>query len=130
MEGTVEKTDSKRMAISRRYLNDARHKQLSSSTRLRCAWEAMYFCCCEFAVGIGRCIDGLEHPDEDVVKQLLRVLSMSSVERTLVEALFRWASYQQSIFPEPCSPEEACSLAERVYAQTVALLAAMQTRTK
>jgi hypothetical protein len=126
----VEKTDSKRKAISRDYLNDGRSEELSPSTRLKCAWEAMYFCCCEYSASNGSCIDSLEHPDANLVEQLLRALSLSPDERTLVESLFRWSSYLQLLFPEPCTPEEACSVAEHVHTQTAALLAAMKTRTE
>jgi hypothetical protein len=130
MEGIVEKTNSKRTAISRDYLRDARCEELSPSTRLKCAWEAIYFCCVEYFASKGSCIDSLEHPDASVVEQLLRALSLSAGERTLVEALFRWSSYLQPLLPEPCSPEEACSLAEHVHSQTATLLAAMKTRRK
>lgn len=123
----MEKTGSKRMAISRDYLNDARREQLSRSTRFKCAWEAMYFCCCEYFASKGGCVDSLEHPDASVVEQLLRALSLSPGERALVEALFRWSSYLQPLLPERCSPEEACNLAERVHGQTAALLVAMKT---
>jgi hypothetical protein len=125
----VEKTDSKRMAISRDYLRDARCQELSPSTRLKCAWEAMYFCCYEYSASKGSCIDSLEHPDAGVVEQLLRAPSLSADERTLVETLFRWSSYLQPLFPEPCSPDEACNLAEQVLSQTAALMAA-KARTK
>jgi hypothetical protein len=124
----MEKGDSSRIAISRGYLHDARREELSSSTRLNCAWEAMYFCCCEFAAGRGCDVDGLEHPDANVVEQLLRVLSLSAGESALVEALFRWSSCRHLLFPEPCSLEEACAVAEQVLSRTVALLAAMKTR--
>lgn len=126
----MEKGDGSRIAISRGYLQDARCEELSSSTRLNCAWEAMYFCCCEFAAGRGRGVDGLEHPDANVVGQLLRALSLSAGESALVEALFRWSSCRHLLFPEPCSLEEACAVAEHVHSQTVALLAAMKTKTK
>lgn len=126
----MEKIDSIRMAVSRDYLNDARREELSSSTRLKCSWEAMYFCCVEFVASKGSCIDSLEHPDANVVEQLLRELSLSPDERNLVEALFRWSSYLQPLFPEPRSPEEACHLAELVHGQTATLLAAMKTSKK
>ncbi|MGF7001447.1 hypothetical protein [Paraburkholderia phytofirmans] len=125
----MEKADGSRIDISRGYLHDARSEELSSSTRLSCAWEAMYFCCCEFAAGRGFGLDGLEHPDANVVGKLLRALSLSADESGLVEALFRWSSCRHSLLPEPCSIEEACAVAEHVLSQTVALLAPMKTRT-
>ncbi|MFM0277731.1 hypothetical protein P0D75_06880 [Paraburkholderia sediminicola] len=125
-----EKDDSSRIAISRGYLRDARCKELSSSTRLSCALDAMYFCACEFAVGRGHDVNGLEHPDADVVEELLRALSLSAGESALVEALFRWSSCRHMLLPEPCSPEDACSVAEQVHIQTVALLAVAQPRTR
>lgn len=124
----MQKIDSIRMAASRDYLNDALREELSSSTRLKCAWEAMYFCCVEYFASKGGCIDNLEHPDASVVEQLLQALPLSAGERTLVEALFRWPSYLQPLLPEPCSPEEACGLAEYVNSQTAALLAATKER--
>lgn len=126
----MERGDSSRIAISRSHLQDARSEELSSSTRLNCAWEAMYFCCCEFAACRGRGVDGLEHPDASVVEQLLRALSLSAGESALIDALFRWSLYRHSLLPEPCALEEACAVAEHVYRQTVVLLAAMKTRTK
>lgn len=125
----MEKADGSRIDISRGYLHDARSEELSSSTRLSCAWEAMYFCCCEFAAGRGGAVDGLEHPDASIVGQLLRALSLSAGESALVDALFRWSLCRHSLLPEPCSLEEACVVAEHVYSQTVALLAAMKKRT-
>ena len=115
-------SESKRMAVSRDYLRDARRSELSPSTRLKCAWEAIYFCCCEVAAGRGRGVDGLEHPDANVVEHLLRAISASSDERRQVDALLRWSSYAEPVLPEPCSPEEACDLAESLYARTAALL--------
>jgi hypothetical protein len=118
----VKTSESKRMAISRDYLRDAWRSELSPSTRLKCAWEAIYFCCCEVAAGQGRGVDGLEHPDARIVECLLRVISASSDERHHVDALFRWSSQPQALLPEPCSPEDACVLAESLYARTAALL--------
>ncbi len=119
-------SNSKRMAISRDYLRDAQRGELSSSARLKCAWEAIYFCCCEVAAGRGRGADGLEHPDARIVECLLRVISASSNERRQVDALFRWSSYLQPLSPEPCSPEEACDLAESLHARTVTLLSSTE----
>jgi hypothetical protein len=118
----VDKGNSRRMAVSRDYLRDAQRGALSSSTRLKCAWESIYFCCCEVAAGRGRGVDGLEHPDANVVEHPMRAISAPSNERLQVEALFRWSSQPQALLPEPCSREDACVLAESLHARTVAFL--------
>lgn len=110
------------MAVSRDYLRDARCGALSPATRLTCAWEAIYFCCCEVAARRGESIDSLDHPDADVVEHLLRALSVSPDERRQVDALFRWTSNIQSLTPKPCSPAEACDLAEALHLRTAAFL--------
>jgi hypothetical protein len=115
-------SDSRRMAVSRDYLSDARRGKLSSATRLKCAWEAIYFCCCAVAGRRGASVDSVDHPDADVVEHLLRALSVSPNERRQVDALFRWTSNMQPLFPEPCSPEEACDLAEALHLRTAAFL--------
>ncbi len=110
------------MTLSRDYLRDARLGELSYSTRLKCAWESIYFCCCEVAARRGTDLDGLEHPDVKVVEHLLRAISVSSNERLQVEALFRWSTQPQALLPEPCSLEDTCVLAESLHARTVAFL--------
>jgi hypothetical protein len=111
-----------RLVISRDYIRDARRIELSTSTRLRCAWESIYFCCCEVATVEGPLPNGREHPDRDIVENALWVFAASANQQRRVEAMFYWASYQQPVLPEPCSPEDACDLAETIHAQTVALL--------
>lgn len=118
----VDKAISRRLTVSQDYLRDARRGELSSSTRLKCAWESIYFCCCEVAAGRGTDLDGLEHPDANVVEHLLRAVSASSNERLRVEALLRWSSQPQALLPEPCSPKDACSLAETFHARAVDFL--------
>ncbi|WP_353554939.1 hypothetical protein [Paraburkholderia terrae] len=116
--------DSWRMDVSREYLGDARRGGLSPATRLKCAWEAIYFCCCEVAERRGGSIDGLDHPAADVVEHLLQALSVSQDERRQVEALFRWTSNMQTLSLAPCSPAEACDLAEALHLRTAAFLSA------
>jgi hypothetical protein len=123
----VDKGNSRRMAVSRDYLRDSRRGELSSSTRLKCAWESIYFCCCEVAAGRGRGVDGLEHPDGNIVEHLLRAISASSNERLQVEALFRWSLQPQALLPEPCSPEDAYALAESLHTRTVAFLLSIES---
>jgi hypothetical protein len=123
----VKKTESKRIAISHDYLRDARREELSSSTRLKCAWESIYFCCCEVTAGRARGVDGLNHPDIKVVEHLLQAISASEEERHRVGALFRWSSDPQQLLPGPCSPEDACALAESLHARTVAFLLSIES---
>jgi hypothetical protein len=118
----MNESDSWRLAVSREYLRDAKRAELSPASRLLCAWEAVYFCCCEVAVRRGASIDGLDHPDADVVEHLLRALFVSPDERLQVDALFRWNSNRQPLTPEPCSADEACDLAESLHLRTAAFL--------
>jgi hypothetical protein len=120
----MDKSDSWRMDVSLEYLSDARGGKLSTATRLKCAWEAIYFCCCEVAARRGASVDSLDHPDADVVEHLLRALSVSPDERRQVDALFRWTSNMQLLTPEPCSPAEAYDLAEALHLRTAAFLSA------
>ena len=110
------------MVVSLDYLRDAKRGELSLATRLKCAWEAICFCCCGVAARRGECISSLDHPDADVVEHLLRALAVSPDERPQVDALFRWASYMQPLTPEPCSPVEACDPAESLHLRTAAFL--------
>lgn len=116
--------DGWRMDVSREYLGDARRGELSPATRLKCAWEAIYFCCCEVAERRGVSIDGLDHPDADVVEHLLVALSVSADERLQVNALFRWTSNMETWTLAPCSPAEAYDLAEALHLRTAAFLSA------
>lgn len=118
----MNRNNSWRMDVSLEYLRDAKRGELSPASRLTCAWEAIYFCCCEVAARRGRVLDELEHPDASVVEHLLRALAASPDERRQVESLLRWSSHLWPLLPEPCSPEDACNLADSLHARTVALI--------
>lgn len=120
----MNKSESWRMAASREYLRDAKHGELSPATRLKCAWESLYYCCCEVAERRGGSIDGLDHPDADVVEHLLVALSASADERLQVDAFFRWTSNMETWTLAPCSPAEAYDLAEALHLRTAAFLSA------
>jgi hypothetical protein len=122
----MELSDYPRLAISRDYLRDARHMELSSSTRLRCAWESIYFCCCEVAALQGRQLDGLEHPDTDIVDNAVRAIGLPEDERRHVLEMLHWAAYQQPLLPGPCLTEDACDLAEEFHDCTVAIALAQR----
>jgi hypothetical protein len=119
----MDKSDNWRMDVSLEHLCDARRGKLSPATRLKCAWEAIYFCCCAVAARRGG-IDSVDHPDADVVEHLLRALPVSPDERRKVGALFRWTSNMQPLTPEPCSPAEAYDLAEALHLRTAVFLSA------
>ncbi|SED79022.1 hypothetical protein SAMN02787142_3844 [Burkholderia sp. WP9] len=110
-----------RLAISRNYLRDARQMELSSSTRLRCAWESIYFCCCEVAALQGRQLDGLEHPEADIVDNALRAIALPEDEQRHVLEMFNWAVYQEPLLPGPSLTEDACDLAEEFHDCKVAI---------
>jgi hypothetical protein len=76
-----------RIANSLVYLRDAHDSGLSAHSRFRCAFESIYFCCCELAESHGIGLDGLTHPSADVVDAGLTALHASSLEREVVEQL-------------------------------------------
>ena len=47
-----------RLTYTTAYLRDAHNKGISTLTRSRCAFEAIYFCLCELAETRGLAVDG------------------------------------------------------------------------
>ena len=121
----MDKPDSKRMSLSRECLHDARCENLSLSTRLVAAWEAIYLCCCEVVSVLGSDIDGFEHPSAVVVESYLRAVYVPPDERERVETMFQWALERHQLRPVPFSVEDACELAAFIKARTVVFLWSM-----
>ena len=110
-----------RIATSAAYLRDAHDATLSAHTRVRCAFEAVYFCCCEIAESRGMHIDGLEHPNPEVVEAGLCALDVSTDDRFAAERLTKWTVGASPFLPE-LSVDDACRLAERICARTTSML--------
>jgi hypothetical protein len=117
-----QKDSRPRLANSAVYLRDAHDSGLSAHSRFRCAFESIYFCCCELAESHGIGLDGLTHPSVGVVDAGLTALHASSLEREVVEQLTEWAN-NASPFVPPVSMDDACRLAEQINTATISFFA-------
>jgi len=81
---------------------DARDGELTESTRVRAAFDAIY--CCS--------------PDLESMVQSLTVLGLSADDAALVSRLADWVLHIAPRGPLPMSPREAVALAERVHKAT------------
>ncbi|WP_322034190.1 hypothetical protein [Paraburkholderia sp. J76] len=115
-----------RIAISGTYLRDAHDKSLSPHTRMRCAFEATYFCLSEVAEENGIVV-GRAHPNVELVRVGLSVLNASNEECRTVELLARWAAATTPSMPE-VSVKDACKMAARIHDETVSRLSAAPAR--
>lgn len=111
-----------RIVISLEYLRDAHDSGLSAHSRLRCAFESIYFCCCELAESHGIDLDGLTHPSLDVVDAGLTALNASSLEREVVEQLTEWTDNASPFLPS-VSVDDACRLAAQISTATISFFA-------
>ncbi|MFL9944047.1 hypothetical protein [Paraburkholderia graminis] len=111
-----------RLVRSAAYLHDAQNSSLSAHTRLRCAFDAMYFCLCEIAGTRGIDLEGVEHPNAEIVGVGMSALIASSQDRVTAERLMEWAADSSPFLPQ-IPIDEACRLAARVNADTIAILA-------
>lgn len=111
-----------RLAISAAYLRDAHNKSLSSHTPARCAFDSMYFCFLEIAATrSAQSEEGIEHPNDGVVELGLTAISPSAGDRYAVKLLAGWVANVSHSLPS-VTVRDACKLAERIHAMTVALL--------
>lgn len=110
-----------RVAISAAYLRDARNTALSPHTRLRCAWESIYLCCCEVACARGVNIDAVAHPSEQLVSDSLTATTASLEDRRIAQSLTQWSLLMTPALPE-VPMNSACLSAERIYAAATATL--------
>jgi hypothetical protein len=110
-----------RIAVSASYLRDAHNKSLSLHTRIRCAYESLYFCCCEIASEQGIDLCHIVHPSEQVMQSALSAIGASERDRLEVGALVGWANAISTSFPG-ITVTETCKLAGRIHASTVRFL--------
>jgi hypothetical protein len=103
------------------FLRDARDAGLSAHTRIRCAFEAIYFALLELAISQDPSCADREHPSIQVVTAGLSALDTPTKDRRSVELLTEWATTPSPFLPG-LSPEEACGLAERIFNSTVTML--------
>lgn len=124
IRGEASKVESSRwrLVTSAAYLRDAHSSSLSPHTRLKCAFDAMYFCFCEIAGTLGIDVEGVVHPSAEIVGMGMSALIASSHDRLTVERLMEWVADSSPFLPQ-IPLDEACRLAARVNADTVALLA-------
>jgi hypothetical protein len=107
-----------RLATSSDFLQAAYNNALSAHTRVKCAFEAIYFCLCEIAESNGIGLDGLTHPSADVVQAGLNAINASTLEREVVEQLTEWATNASPFLPS-VSIDDACRIAEKVNTSTI-----------
>ena len=115
-----------RIAFSSAYLRDAHNNRISTLTRSRCAFEAIYFCLCEVAETRGLAVNGQVHPSDELMCAGLAALGASAEDRKKVALLAKWAAETNPTLPE-ISIREACKLAVRVYRSSVTLLSSSAT---
>ena len=118
--------DHPRLAYSTAYLRDAHNNRISTLTRSRCAYEAIYFCLCEVAETRGLAVNGLVHPSDELMCAGLAALGASDEDRKEVALLAKWSAETNPTLPE-ISIREACELAVRVYRRSVTLLSSSAT---
>ncbi len=111
-----------RIAASTAYLRDAHDKSLSAHTRVRCAFESIYFCLAETAESNDINVASVMHPSASIAERGMAAISATAVDRETVRALVAWAASMSPAMPET-SPDEACLVAERMRAATISLLA-------
>ncbi len=110
-----------RIAASTAYLRDAHDTSLSAHTRVRCAFESVYFCLVEVAESGGVNVSALTHPSASIADGAMAAISAPAVDRKAVRGLVAWAASMSPAMPGT-SPAEACLLAERTRAATISLL--------
>ncbi|MFM0377810.1 hypothetical protein PQQ72_12425 [Paraburkholderia strydomiana] len=110
-----------RLMTSAAYLSDA-HNSSSPHTRLKCVFDAMYFCLCEIAGTRGIDVEGVVPANAEVVGAGVSALIASSHDRVTVERLMEWAAGSSPFVPH-IPIDEACRLAAPVNADTLAILA-------
>ena len=115
-----------RLAISSVFLRDAHNNRISTLTRFRCAFEAIYFCLCEVAETRGLAVDGRMHPSDELLSAGLAALGATEEDFRAVVLLATWAAETSARLPG-LSIREACRLAVRVHQKTASLLSSPAT---
>jgi hypothetical protein len=99
-------------------IRDACNVALTPSTRLMCAWHAVYWCCVRTYVDAGFPLFPADTQDEyvqGVVERARSALNLPPKDASVVRNLCSWALYVAPRGPLPMSPSEAVALAERVH---------------
>jgi hypothetical protein len=110
-----------RIAISVARLRDGRNEALSLHTRIRCAFEAVYVCCCEVADTQGLGVVGKVHPSDEVLRAGLTAMNASTEDCEAIKLLADWIIDASPSLPS-LTVKDACKLAERLHAKTVSML--------
>lgn len=123
IRGPRPKLDAHRacLAASSSYLRDAHKADLSPHTRMRCAFDSIYFGCLEVAGARGLDIDTMEHPSAEVLRAGVTLLCASSEDGTIAQLLADWAKEASPRLPS-VSVDDACRLAAWVESRTASFL--------
>jgi len=78
---------------------DARDAELTDSTRVRAAFDAIYCCC----------------PQSQLLPRSLAAIGLNADDVSLLSRLADWVVNVAPLEPLPMSPSEAVALAERVH---------------
>lgn len=111
-----------RLAASEEYLRSGRVPEVSMHTRICCAFEAIYLCCCEMAASQGTPLEGLEHPSMNVIEIGLSAMGAPEAERLAVKKLAQWRINMSPLLPH-LSVFDACNLAVHTRSRATAMLA-------
>jgi hypothetical protein len=110
-----------RLEMSSIYLRDAHNSALSQQTRMRCAFESIYFCCLEVVVARGLDVTELRHPAAGAMHAGLASMGASADEITTAQLLAEWVRETSPRLPG-VTVGEACKVAKSVDRKTIRLL--------
>jgi len=107
-----------RIAADAEFLCSAFNNGLSVHTRMRCAFESAYLCCCELAEASGLSSKRVEHPSTAVVNAAATMLDLTTADDVTLRTLTEWASSNSPFMPR-LSLEDVCMLARDVAVRTI-----------
>jgi hypothetical protein len=110
-----------RIGVSSAYLRDAHNSALSPHTRLRCAFEAIYYCCVELTEAGGAHRDTLEQFNKDVLRAGMLSTNATAEQLQTVELLASWMVDASPELPS-VTIKDACRVATHVHSRTVRML--------
>lgn len=100
------------------FLRDACNQELTPSTRLTCAWHAVYSGCVRLHVASGSPLFAADTLDDivlGIVDRALAQLELSTEDAALVRKLCNWALFEAPLASLPMLSDEAIALSERVH---------------
>lgn len=100
------------------FLRCALNSALSPHTRLRCAFESAYLCCCEVAEASGLSFERVEHPSMVIVNAAAMMLDLTGADNVTLRTLIEWASSNSPFLPQ-LKPEDARVLATDMVVRTI-----------